>query len=83
MGKVIFWLVIVFAVLFVLRMINVAKLRRPRDDADTPPADPAPKELMVRCVECGVYLPKAEAEAGPKGLRCGDAQCKQRAQAKH
>jgi uncharacterized protein len=82
MGKVIFWIVIVIAVLFVLRMINVAKLRRQRGDTGAPPADPAPKELMVRCVECGVFLPRAEAEAGPKGLRCGDVQCKQRAEAK-
>ena len=30
MGKLIFWLVVVFAVLFVLRMVNVAKAARRR-----------------------------------------------------
>jgi hypothetical protein len=33
---------------------------------------------MVRCAECGVFLPKADALPSPKGFRCGDAACAQR-----
>ena len=29
---------------------------------------------MVRCVDCGVYLPSADAKPGPRGPLCGDPQ---------
>ena len=78
MGKVIFWLVLVFGVMFVLRMLNVAKLRHKRNDA--PAAPPGQTHaLMVKCVECGVYLPQAEAKTGPRGPCCGDEACRERA----
>jgi hypothetical protein len=78
MGKVIMWLLIVFAVLFVLRMINVAKAaRKARASPSPPPGDG--KALMVKCVECGVYLPQAEARPGPRGPCCGDDACRERA----
>jgi hypothetical protein len=76
MGKVIMWLVIVFAVLFVLRMINVAKAARKPREAAPPPTEG--KALMVKCVECGVYLPQAEAQRGPRGPCCGDNACRER-----
>ena len=77
MGQVILWLVIVIAVLFVLRMINVAKAaRKPREPAPPPGTGQA---LMVKCVECGVYLPQAEARRGPRGPCCGDDACRERA----
>ena len=51
MGKIIFWLVVIFAGLFALRMYNVAKMRRargkPKAGRDSTPA------AMVRCVACG------------------------------
>jgi hypothetical protein len=81
MGKVVFWLVLVFAVLFVLRLVNTAKARKARDDAPRP-GEPA-RVPMVRCVECGVFLPQVDALAGPQGPRCGDAQCKERARRPH
>ncbi|MET0203311.1 MAG: PP0621 family protein [Casimicrobiaceae bacterium] len=79
MGKVIMWLVIVFAVLFVLRMINVAAAARKRRESAPPPPPGEGKALMVKCVECGVYLPKAEARRGPRGPGCGDDACRERA----
>jgi hypothetical protein len=30
---------------------------------------------MIRCVNCGVYLPSADAVETPRGPVCGDAQC--------
>jgi hypothetical protein len=72
-GKIVFWIVVVFALLFVLRMWNVAKARR---TARKPPPD-AP-QLMVRCVQCGVYLPKPEARATADGFRCASPDCNKR-----
>ncbi len=69
MAKIVFWLVIVFAVLFVLRLMNAAKARQRR--AARPPST----ESMVRCVSCGVYLPRSEAKPGRAGLTCGDPVC--------
>ena len=75
MSKFIFWIVVVFVVLFVVRLLNVAKARR---GAEPPPAAPRDKEVaasMVRCTECGVYLPKADARLLPQGFGCGDPNC--------
>jgi len=76
MGKVIFWLVVFFVVLFVLRMINVANSRKRRNERAMGKAPDAPADgAMTRCVECGVYLPSVDAKAGPRGPLCGDPQC--------
>ena len=73
MGKVIFWLVVVFVALFALRIYNVAKMRKargkPKSARDTTPAS------MVRCVQCGVFLPKPEAVETTTGYRCQDPAC--------
>jgi hypothetical protein len=70
LGKIIFWLVVVFVVLFALRLYNVAKARRgrPNPRADTPAS-------MVRCVRCGVFLPKPDAVETATGYRCRDPAC--------
>ena len=78
MGRVIFWIVLIFAVLFGWRLFNAAKARRrgnrsqQGDTPNTPTAEP-----MVRCARCGVYLPRADAKAVPDGFHCGDAKCAQ------
>jgi hypothetical protein len=75
-GKIVFWLVVVFALLLVVRLVNAAKNKGrgpgtgPRKDAQTPAA-------MVRCVECGVFLPKADARPVPQGFHCGQVNCAQ------
>ncbi len=73
MGKVIFWLVVVFALMFALRLYNSAKARargeQARADAARAAREPAP---MVRCVQCGVFLPKSDALPAPGGFRCAD-----------
>ena len=74
MGKIIFWIVVVFLILFALRLYNVAKARsrRPRGG----PSDSAP-QAMVRCVQCGVYLPRPDAREAPDGYRCQAPGCTQ------
>ena len=74
MGKIIFWLVVFFGALLVLRLVNVANSRARRRDAPRPRAG-AKNGAMIRCVNCGVYLPSADALPGPRGPLCGDPQC--------
>lgn len=76
MSKVVFWIVLIFAVLFVLRLINVAKAKRRRDAArqNDPNIKPI-ADAMVRCVRCGVFLPQADAKVAPGGFMCNDASC--------
>jgi len=76
MGKIVFWLVVVFAVLFVLRLVNVGKSRA-RDAASRKAADAPAAAAMVRCVECGVFLPQADARPVPTGFHCGTVNCAQ------
>ena len=70
MGKVVFWLVVVFVALFALRIANAAKNRQRGSGAP-----PAPGGVpTVRCAECGVFLPRADAVPAGDGFRCAD-QC--------
>jgi uncharacterized protein len=78
MGKVLVWIVIIVAVLLVLRIVNVKAARKAREAAAPPPGN-EPRALMVKCTECGIYLPKAEAREGPRGPCCGDEACRERA----
>ena len=74
MGKIIFWLVVFFVVLLVLRLVNVANSRSARSGSQGRAGKPK-HTAMTRCVNCGVYLPRAEAVDGPRGPLCGDSQC--------
>jgi hypothetical protein len=76
-GKVIFWLVVVFIVLFALRLINASKHRARNDERAA--GRTSKVGAMARCVDCGVYLPIADATTGPRGPLCGDAKCLERA----
>jgi uncharacterized protein len=77
MTKILVWIVVVFAVLFGLRLLNAAKARRRDDRGDRNAGGTKPAETMVRCARCGVYLPRADAKPGPAGLTCGDPGCAQ------
>ncbi len=72
MGKIVFWIVIAFVVLFALRMVNVAKqkARRAKDGGR-----PKAVESMVQCRNCGVFLPRPDATPTDGGYRCTDPRC--------
>ena len=72
MGKVIFWIVVVFAVLFALRLYNAAQAKKRARRQCGAPASRGP---MVRCAKCGVFLPRAEAMTVPTRFRCHDPNC--------
>jgi hypothetical protein len=76
MGKIIFWLVLVFGVLFALRMWNASRSRAARSEGT---GKQPPKAMpMIKCVECGVFLPAADAATTSGGYRCGDPSCPNR-----
>ena len=76
MGKVIFWIVVVFAVLFGLRLMNAGKAkRRAREAGDTAKTTRTPGETMVRCETCGVFLPQGDARPVAGGYVCGEPGC--------
>jgi uncharacterized protein len=77
MAKVLIWIVVIIAVLFGLRLLNVAKGKRGVDPKGRESPPPTPSETMVRCARCGVYLPRADATPSPAGLTCGNPECAQ------
>lgn len=78
MGKVVFWIVVVFAVLFLLRLYNVSQQkkrdRQARGDAGAT-GSAKPGEAMVRCARCGIFLPRSEAQLIGGAVRCRDRAC--------
>ena len=75
MGKVIFWIVVIFGVLFVLRLVNVGKARRRAESDAAARRGAPPAETMVRCTACGVFLPQGEAKPVGEGFVCRDPAC--------
>lgn len=67
MGKLIFWAVVIVAVLLVLRILALQQQKQ----ANEPRADPLPRrgkappvnppESMVSCAHCGIHMPRSEA----------------------
>ena len=60
--------IVIVAIVLVKRLL--AKARAP----DKGPAQPSANETeakLVRCVQCGAFVPKADAVALPNGFRCG------------
>jgi uncharacterized protein len=78
MTKALIWIVVVFVVLFGLRLLNMSKAKRRTDTSGRQAPQEPQVETMVRCARCGVYLPRADATPGPAGLTCGDPGCAQR-----
>ncbi len=77
MSKIVAWLVLIFVVLFALRLIN-ARNQRSRRRAAEPIQPGGAAAPMVRCANCGVFLPRADARAVDGGFSCADGQCAKR-----
>jgi hypothetical protein len=80
MAKIIAWLVLIFLVLFALRIIGMRNARARRkggkngNTARATSANPG-AEPMVRCTRCGVYLPREEAREVSGGYACAAGEC--------
>jgi len=73
MAKIIAWLILIFVVLFALRMINLRNARKQARASARQNAKLA--EPMVRCVHCGVFLPRSEARAINDDYACASGNC--------
>lgn len=78
MGKIIFWIVVFFVILFALRLLSVGKRKAREEARREPPKAVPPPEPTVRCVECGVFVPKSESVPVPTGYRCAEPGCARR-----
>ena len=79
MAKIIAWLVLIFVVLFALRLINARNSRLRRNTNTAGAASNTDAQPMVRCTRCGIFLPRAEAKAIADGAyACADGQCGKR-----
>ena len=72
MIKIIAWIIFIFVVLFALRMIGLRNARR-RAGASATAKQIA--EPMVRCLRCGIFLPRNEARAVDGGFACASGSC--------
>ncbi|PWF24645.1 PP0621 family protein [Corticimicrobacter populi] len=84
MGKILFWFILILAVLLAGRLLGHAAAKRAaraRQPAAQRPAQPgrgpaAPaaaqgSEEMVRCAHCGIHLPRSEALLQQGKTWCG------------
>ena len=76
MAKIVAWLIVIFVVMLVLRIANLrkARARRARETSGRAPAARV-AQPMVRCVRCGVYLPRVEAKSVRGGYACAAGEC--------
>jgi len=79
MAKIVLLLaIIVVAALLVRKVMRFTSSQRRGAEVANEPADvPAgtPEVKLVRCVECGAFVPKNDALPAPTGFRCGGAGC--------
>ena len=72
MAKLIAWLIVIFVVLLALRMINMHNARK---RARAQAAAKQIAEPLVRCLRCGIFLPRADARAVDGGFACASGSC--------
>lgn len=67
--------IIVVVALLVRKVLKGTSTKRAGTPGAAPNEAPAPEARLVRCVECGAFVPRAEALPAPNGFRCGGAGC--------
>lgn len=71
MIRLLFWIVVIFAAVWVWRRMKAPPAPRPQKPADEA-ASP-----MVRCSQCGVHVPQAHALANGEHWYCSRAHLEQ------
>ena len=70
MARIVAWLVLIFMVLFALRVIAARSTRGRRKSSSQEAVEP-----MVRCARCGVFLPRTEAKQSSGSFVCAAGGC--------
>lgn len=79
MAKIVAWLVLIFIVLLALRLVNARNARIRRGAQSTRENVQPDVQPMVKCGQCGVFLPRADAKViGNATYACADGQCGKR-----
>jgi hypothetical protein len=76
MGKLLFWFIVILAVLLVARLLShsAANKKETKAPPKRPPAnkpDMTSAEAMVRCEHCGIHMPRSEAYLSNGHTWCG------------
>ncbi|MDR4125414.1 PP0621 family protein [Yanghanlia caeni] len=76
MGKILFWFVVILAVLITARLLarsGSGSQQAGRSGKGRPPApaDMSDAESMVRCAHCGIHMPRSEAYLSDGRTWCG------------
>jgi len=81
MGKVLFWFIVIVAILFGARLLARAASGEEPSDKAKKPAKPGKQpsgqpdmlgaEAMVRCEHCGIHMPRSEAFLSNGKTWCG------------
>ncbi|MDR1529011.1 MAG: hypothetical protein LBS40_01105 [Burkholderiales bacterium] len=75
MGKIIFLIAAFLVIIIGLRLWNKAKrISIAKHEAQTRRVS----ETMVRCVSCGIFIPRSEARMEHDGYHCGAPHCARR-----
>lgn len=74
MGKILFWFIIIMAVLLGARLLSRSATKSPptgKLGKASPNSDMSGAEAMVRCQHCGIHLPRSEAFLSNSRTWCG------------
>jgi hypothetical protein len=70
MVRLLLLVAIVIVVALLVRKLMVAR-RGPAPRADGAPPSDTPEAKLVRCAQCGAFVPKADTVPVDNGFRCG------------
>lgn len=69
MGRILFFVLLGLAAYIGWRWMRIKQLG-PQARPPTPPSPPGSPETMVRCSQCGLHLPRSEAQASAGKFYC-------------
>jgi len=68
--------IVIVAFLIVKRLFRSSTAGRAESAAEEAPSSTGtPQEKLVRCVQCGAFVRKADALPDPRGFRCKNPEC--------
>jgi len=82
MGKLLFWLIVIFAGLLTARLLaqQAAKKSRQQSAPHAPlTSNGHTSEALVRCTHCGIHLPRSQAVLMDEQIWCSQEHARQHA----
>jgi len=82
MGKLLFWLIVIFVGLLAARLLAqqaAKKSRQPSGPQAPRPHTSHTSEALVRCTHCGIHLPRSQAVLMDEQIWCSQEHARQHA----